>query len=157
MQKKFYELLGQRIHLTAVADGESRNILGYQFTFFDIHSTKAEQYGFSLTLKNGKRFTCCGDEPFHPSCSDYVKNSNWLLHEAFCLYGERKQFKPYEKHHSTVKEACELAQQMGVENLVLWHTEDSNIDRRKELYGKEGRSYFSGNLYVPDDGEILEL
>ena len=38
----------------------------------------------------------------------YVRGSDWLLHEAFCLYAERDIWKPYEKHHSTVKDACEL-------------------------------------------------
>ncbi|MEY8355716.1 MBL fold metallo-hydrolase [Lachnospiraceae bacterium 54-53] len=157
LQGKFYELIGRRIHLIAVDDGETRSILGYDVTFFDIHSTKALQYGFTAFLGDGKRLTCCGDEPFHPSCSPYVKNSGWLLHEAFCLYRERERFKPYEKHHSTVKDACELAGQMQVENLVLWHTEDKNLARRKELYLEEGMPYFSGNLFVPDDGEILDL
>lgn len=157
LQGKFYELIGKRIHLTPVADGETRSILGNDVTFFDIHSTKAEQYGFTTTLESGKRLTFCGDEPFHPACSQYAMGSSWLLHEAFCLFQEQERFKPYEKHHSTVKDACELARHMMAENLVLWHTEDSNLADRKELYKKEGRPYFSGNLYVPDDGEIISL
>ena len=35
--------------------------------------------------------------------------------------------KPYEKHHSTVKDACELAQGLGIPHLVLWHTEDRRL------------------------------
>ncbi len=157
LQGKFYELIGKRIHLCAVSDGETRSILGYDVAFFDIHSTKAEQYGFTTILNNGKRLTCCGDEPYNQSCSRYAENSSWLLHEAFCLYDDRERFKPYEKHHSTVKEACELAREMEAENLVLWHTEDSGLSTRKERYTKEGRRYFKGNLFVPDDGEIITL
>ena len=63
----------------------------------------------------------------------------------------------YEKHHSTVKDACELAEELGVENLVLYHTEDRNLARRKQLYREEGKAYFRGNLFVPDDLEILTL
>ena len=66
-------------------------------------------------------------------------------------------FKPYEKSHSTVADACRLAQELGVENLVLYHTEDKNIDRRKELYTREGREFFDGKLYVPEDLESIEL
>lgn len=157
LQGKFYDLIGSRIHLIPVGDGETRNILGYEVTFFDIHSTKARQYGFTTVLGNGKRLTCCGDEPFHPSCAQYVKNSGWLFHEAFCLDGEKERFRPYEKHHSTVKDACRLAEEMGVENLVLWHTEDENLADRKKLYTKEGKVFFTGNLFVPEDGEILNL
>ena len=80
-----------------------------------------------------------------------------FLHEAFCLYGDRERFQPYEKHHSTVKEACELAESLSIPNLVLWHTEDKNLSHRKELYTAEGKEYYHGNLLVPDDGEIIKL
>lgn len=158
LQGKFYKMIGQRIHLIPVHDGETRHILDYDVTFFDIHSTKAKQYGFTTVLKNGKRLTCAGDEPYNTDCAAYVEGSDWLLHEAFCLYSERDRYQPYEKHHSTVKEACELAEQLKIPNLLLWHTEDkSTVGRRKELYTAEGREYYHGNLNVPDDGEILNL
>jgi len=41
---------------------------------------------------------------------EYVINSDYLMHEAFCLYRDKDIFRPYEKHHSTVKDACELAE-----------------------------------------------
>ncbi len=79
--------------LIPVSDGEQRQILGMDVTFFDIHSTKAKQFGFTAVLSDGRRLTCCGDEPFHPLCAPYVENSAWLLHEAFCLYEDRDRFK----------------------------------------------------------------
>lgn len=157
LQGKFYKLIGERIHLIPVQDGDTLHILDYDVTFFDIHSTKARQFGFTTTLKNGKKLTCAGDEPYNSLCAPYVSGSDWLLHEAFCLYDEREKYKPYEKHHSTVKDACELAKELHIANLVLWHTEDKSVGRRKELYTAEGRQYYHGNLYVPDDLEILEL
>lgn len=157
LQGKLYQTIGDRIHLIAIHDGETRHILDYDVTFFDIHSTKAQQYGFTTILANGRRLTCAGDEPYNPICRPYVEHSSWLLHEAFCLYGERERFQPYEKHHSTVKDACELATRLSIPNLVLWHTEDKSILHRKELYLAEGRQYYSGNLLVPDDREIIDL
>lgn len=158
LQGKFYRLIGQRIHLIPVHDGETVPILDYQVTFFDIHSTKAKQYGFTTTLKNGKKLTCAGDEPYNPVCAPYVEGSDWLLHEAFCLYDERDRFKPYEKHHSTVKDACELAEQLHIPNLILWHTEDkTTVGCRKEKYMAEGLACYHGSLSVPDDGEIIDL
>ena len=77
--------------------------------------------------------------------------------EAFCLDGEAAVFDPYEKHHSTVKEACERAQELEIPNLILYHTEDKNIARRKELYLAEGKPHFSGKLYVPEDLEVIPL
>ena len=80
-----------------------------------------------------------------------------MLHEAFCLYSETDIFKPYEKNHSTVKDACELATSLNVKNLVLYHTEDKNIKERKVLYKNEGTRYYNGNLFVPDDLEVFSI
>ena len=140
-----------------ITDGETARIGPYGTTFFDIHSTKQKQFGFSLNLMNGSKLTFIGDEPYNKRCEHYVAGSRWLLSEAFCLYAERERFKPYEKHHATVKDACELAQSLNVENLVLWHTEDSNIAHRKELYTIEGSAYYTGNLFVPDDLDVIEF
>ena len=157
VQGKHYKMIGDRIHLERLQDGDTRRILSYDVTFFDIHSTKAKQFGFSLRLNNGKKLTCLGDEPYNPLCADYVKESDWLLSEAFCLYRERDKWKPYEKHHTTVKEACELAEELNVPNLVLWHTEDSNVAEREHLYKEEGKQYYHGNLYVPADETLITL
>ena len=47
---------------------------------------------------------------------------------------------------------------MGIANLVLYHTEDkTGISTRKQRYTEEGRQYFTGSLYVPDDGDIIYL
>ena len=80
-----------------------------------------------------------------------------MLHEAFCLYSQADIYKPYEKHHSTVKDACEVAEELGVRNLLLYHTEDHNIAMRKELYAAEGQACFTGTLWIPDDLESIEL
>ncbi|WP_407309528.1 MBL fold metallo-hydrolase [Desulfosporosinus sp. SB140] len=157
LDKKLTDLIGQRILLIPVYDGQTRNLLGQDFTFFDIHSTKAKQFGFTAKLSNGKRLTFLGDEPYNKLCRKYALNSDWLLCEAFCLYRDRERFKPYEKHHSTVKDACELAAHLNIKNLILWHTEDTDITQRKDLYIAEGRNYYSGNLFVPDDLNIITL
>ena len=60
-------------------------------------------------------------------------------------------------HDVTVKDACELAERLGISNLILWHTEDKNIKKRQELYLAEGKPYFSGKLYVPEDQTIIDL
>ncbi|MBP3926758.1 MAG: MBL fold metallo-hydrolase [Clostridium sp.] len=157
IQKKFYDLIGKRIRLIPVSDGETRQILNMSLTFFDIHSTKARQFGFTAQLSNGQKLCCAGDEPLHSSCEAYAADCGWLLHEAFCLYEDREQFKPYEKHHNTVKEACELAERLRVRHLVLWHTEEKTLPRRQERYTEEGARYYHGTLLVPEDGEILPL
>lgn len=146
-----------RIQVVPVEDGDVCDILGTDVTFFDIQSTKAKQFGFTLKTKTGEKLTCCGDEPYNEVTHDYVKGSSYMLHEAFCLYEERERFQPYEKHHSTVKDACELATSLGVKHLVLWHTEDKDLVNRKERYLAEGRKSYKGDLAIPYDLEVLSL
>ncbi len=157
LPQKETRFIDDRLHLVEVHDGETLNIIGRDVTFFDIQSTKAKQYGFCMGMDNGKKLTCCGDEPYAAREELYARNSEWLLHEAFCLYAERDIFDPYEKHHSTVKDACELAEQLNVRNLLLYHTEDKNLAKRKILYREEGSKYYHGKLFIPDDLESLVL
>lgn len=157
LDNKITDLIGERILIMSVANGHQENIMGYPFTFFDLHSAKTKQFGFTVALETDKKLTFMGDEPYNSLCQKYVENSDWLLCEAFCLYEERDIFKPYEKHHSTVKDSCKLAAQLNIKNLILWHTEDKNINKRKELYVAEGKNYFNGNLFVPNDLEVIEL
>lgn len=157
LDKCMTDLIGKRIILVPVVDGQKETLNGYEFTFFDINSNKAKQFGFRARISNGKILTFLGDEPYNPLCKEYVENSDWLLCEAFCLYRDRGIFKPYDKHHSTVKESCELGTQFKIRNLILWHTEDQNLTHRKELYTNEGKDYYEGNLYVPNDLDVIEL
>ena len=157
LQKKMTDQIGKRILFHDIADGHTEEMLGRKVTFFDIHSTKMKQFGFTLPLNDGRKLCCLGDEPYNPACEQSVQGADWLLCEAFCLYGDREVFKPYEKHHSTVKEACELAQQLGIPHLVLWHTEDKHIADRKRLYTQEGSAYYTGDLHVPDDLDVIGL
>lgn len=153
--KKFYKHFDERILFHVVHHEDQVRILGDQVTFFDIASTKEKQFGFSIQMSNGIQVSFTGDEPYHDNLLKFVEGSHWLLHEAFCLYRQRDIFKPYEKHHSTVKDACQLAQRLNIPNLVLWHTEDKDILHRKEEYQEEGQQFYHGNLFIPDDNETL--
>jgi len=157
LNKKFTDLFDSRIIFHNIEDGEQREILGRKVTFFDIMSRKDLQYGFHTTLLNGKTLTFLGDEPYNETLKSYCLGVDYLLHEAFCLYEERAIFKPYEKHHATAKDACENAQMLNAKAVVLYHTEDKNIDSRKERYTLEGQAVYSGDIYVPDDLEIIRL
>ena len=100
---------------------------------------------------------CLGDEPFNPVCESVVSGADWPLCEAFCLLAHADRFQPHKKHHSTVADAARLAETLSVRHLVLWHTEDATYDQRKALYTAEAREYFSGEVYVPYDLEVIEL
>lgn len=149
--------LGTRLKLVTVESNDTPEIIGCPVTFFDIGSTKDRQFGFSMALPTGGTLTCCGDEPYRECAKPYAENAGWLLHEAFCLYADRERFKPYEKHHSTVKDAAESAEDLKVKNLVLYHTVDSDLGTRKARFIEEAARYYSGNILVPDDMESIEI
>lgn len=157
LEEKLSWGVGDFIHIVPVEDGEVRRVAGWDVTFFDVHSTKVPQFGCCVELKNGGRLTCLGDEPLNPKCEQRLKGCKWLLCEAFCLYSQRDIYRPYEKHHTTVREACEIAQNHNIPNLVLWHTEDDTLPQRKVRYRDEGREFYTGNLLVPDDLEVITL
>lgn len=153
---KLLNVLGKRIFITIVNDGQEVEILKEKITFFDIGSTKIKQYGFYLESSKG-RIVCLGDEPCAIHNKPLLKNAHMVLSEAFCLYEDKEIFKPYEKHHSTVKDASELAQEMQVKNLLLYHTEETKLKDRKEVYTKEAKQYFSNTIYVPNDLEEIYI
>lgn len=148
---------GVDILFNALADGAAFEAAGMVGHAFDIGSTKAQQFGFCLTLPCGQRLTCLGDEPYNERAHDYAAGADWLLCEAFCLYEDRERFKPYEKHHSTAWDAGRLAAQLNVKNLLLYHTEDKTLSTRRIRYAAEAAQFYPGNIYVPDDLERITL
>lgn len=156
--KKFTSLIGDRILLVTVQDGEEREAAGMKLTFFDIHSTKMKQYGFKAEFGDGiPNLVCPGDEPLNDAVREIARDCGLLMSEAFCLYEDREIFKPYEKHHSTALDAGRLARELGAKSLLLYHTEDSTLATRKERYTAEARREFDGPVYVPDDMETVVL
>lgn len=59
--------------------------------------------------------------------------------------------------HSTVLDAARLAEELRVANLILYHTEDRTLGTRKKNYTAEAKTAFSGNVWVPDDLEMIIL
>ena len=157
LKKKDFARVGTDILVHEVQDGERVELPFADFTAFDICSTKAKQFGYQLIFPDGMKFVCLGDEPYNEHDREYAAGADWLLAEAFCRYEDRDIFKPYEKNHSTVKEASELAEALKAKNLVLYHTEDKHIATRKQDYSAEAAKYYGGKIFVPDDLDVIDL
>ncbi len=143
----FYELKNNKIY----------NIIGYDIEVLDLYSDESELYGFQTKLNNGKILTFLADAPCSSKMYNKIENTDWAFSEVFCLEADKDIFKPHEKNHSTVKDICEIAENLKIKNLVLWHIGDKRMENRKEKFEKEGKEFFSGNLYVPDDLDIINL
>lgn len=154
---KLVRLLGGRIRLCELRDGDAVEAAGLRLQTFDIRSAKAKQFGYRALLPDGQSLVCLGDEPFNEELRPLVQGADWLLCEAFCLAADSERFKPYEKHHSTAADAGRLAATLGVRHLLLYHTEDETLPTRRSTYSAEAASFFKGHVVVPDDGEILTL
>lgn len=157
LNKKQSEILKGRLSLVTVSDKMVEVIDGHELTFFDLMSTKDKQFGCHFKLESGKRVIFLGDEPYRDHVYDLAYKVDYLLHEAFCLYRDKDIYEPYKKHHATAKDACENAAALEVKNVVMYHTEDNDINNRKALYTEEGATYFKGQIFVPDDLDVIEF
>ena len=46
---------------------------------------------------------------------------------------------------------------LNIKNLLLWHCIDNDMKNRKELFTKEAKEHFRGNVFVPNDLDEIEL
>lgn len=156
LPKKLMDAIYNIVDFKVLHDGDSYNINGIEYTFFDIHAKGTKQFGFECIINN-KRLVFLGDETLNPELYNRVKGADYVMHEAFCLDSEENIFHAYEKNHSTTRSVSEVMNKLEVKNLILYHTEDSHKEKRKELYTKEAQKYFNGNVIVPNDLEIIEI
>ena len=157
LPQKFTKLIDDRIIFNIVEDKQEVKILDYNIKFLDIQAKKDKQFGFKTRLENGKTLVFLGDETFEEKLRAEVENADWLLHDALCMESEADIYKPHEKMHSTVKTASEIATSLNVKNLVLYHANDKYLENRKRLYTEEAKQYFNGNIYVPNDLDVIIL
>lgn len=148
--------LYKKVNFIVLKDGDTHNINGINYTFFDAHAKGTKLYGFRCEINN-KKIAFLGDETLNPNLYDTIKNYDYIMHEAFCLDSEERIFHAYEKNHSTTKSVSEIMNTLNIKNLILFHTEESHKEKRKELYTNEGKTYFNGNIIVPNDLEIIEI
>lgn len=163
LAKKQLAKVAERVVFHQLEDGDCFEVGDIKLECFDIQSTKEKQFGFRAELpssdESGKPLVlaCLGDEPYNEQNRRYIVGADWMMCEAFCLYADRDTFKPYEKCHSTALDAGKLAEELGVKNLILYHTEEKTLANRKENYTREAAENFKGRIFVPDDLEVIEL
>ena len=163
LAKKQLAKVAERVVFHQLEDGDCFEVGDMKLECFDIQSTKEKQFGFRAELPSsddsGKPLVlaCLGDEPYNELNRRYIVGTDWMMCEAFCLYADRDTFKPYEKCYSTALDAGKLAEELGVKNLILYHTEEKTLANRKENYTREAAENFKGRIFVPDDLEVIEL
>lgn len=158
LKKKVLALFDTKIIFVSVEDNKETTINNWAIEFFNIQSKKEEQWGCKIAFPNNKTLSFIGDEPYTEAILPYCENTDYLFHEAYCLEKDREIFNPQEISHSTVKEAGMNAQTVKAKNLILFHTEDkATFGERKELYTQETKQQYTGETFVPDDGDIITI
>lgn len=163
LAKKQLAKVAERVVFHQLEDGDCFEVGDMKLECFDIQSTKEKQFGFRAEFPSSDEsdkplvLACLGDEPYNEQNRCYIVGADWMMCEAFCLYADRDTFKPYEKCHSTALDAGKLAEELGVKNLILYHTEEKTLANRKENYTREAAENFKGRIFVPDDLEVIEL
>ena len=150
------KIINDTVNYVILNDGDIYNINGVDYKFFDTLSKRVNLFGFECVLNN-KRFAFLGDEPLDKNLYDRFRNFDYVMHEVFCLESDGDIFHISEIPHSTVKKVGEVMNELNIKNLILYHTEETHGNLRKELYTKEAKEYFLGNVIVPDDLEIIHL
>ncbi len=156
LPKKLVDILEDVINYVILRDGDTYNICGVDYTFFDIHAKDTKQFGFKFMYDN-KSIMFLGDETLKPELYDMVRGADFVMHEAFCLDSEADIFHPYEKNHSTALSVAKIMEELDVKTILLYHTEDNLGDGRKDAYTKEAKMAYKGNVIVPDELEVIKL
>ena len=158
LPERFVNLLGKEIKLIEVDTGSKITVLDKQVEFFDINAKKVKQTGFTMWLNEEDRFTFIGDEVCSQSTERVVKNTKWLMADAYMAGKEAEEYNPIEKHsHSTVRFVSELCKKLNVENVILSHTVDKDLKNRKKVFTEDAKKYFEGKVFVLDDLEIIDI
>lgn len=156
LPSKLLDAVYSVINFIILNDKDKYNINGIEYEFFDINAKGTKQFGFECSL-NENRFIFLGDESMNPILNSRVQDADYVTHEAFCLDSEENIFHAYEKNHSTALSAARTLNELGVKNLILYHTEETHGQERKKLYTAEAKGVFVGNVFVPNDLETIEI
>ena len=157
VQAKVCRHFGSRIRFQIVENGDVLDILGRQSSAASSVPPRLSRQASSVRRPPGSGSPFRATSPARTFCGSTSGTPTGCSTKPSACMRNGGKFKPYEKHHSTVRDACELAEAIGIKNLLLWHTEDKHIRHRKKRYLAEGSPFFSGNLFVPDDGERFSL
>lgn len=144
------------VDLNIVDTPTSATIGAHSINFFDVGSENVQQMGFRIKFDDNTTIVSLGDEALTNKNYREAIGADYLICGAFCRYADRDIFKPYEKHHFTVKDVAQCASTANIRNLILYHSEDRTVDKHKK-YMIEAKECFKGNVIIPNDLERIGL
>ena len=118
----------------------------FQLKFFQVqHQLPA--YGVQFLLNGQPVLTYTGDTGWFPQLEEHCLGSRYLLAEA-----SLREYEVAERgqNHMSARQAAQLAQNCGAENLILTHFSPENNLHQQQ---REAEQYFDGKIYMSGTGK----
>jgi len=149
------EQLGEKLVEPYIVEDKTETLFFIDKCKIELFTTYHTVPSIGVRIENeGTSITFSGDTLYNNEIAHHAKNSNVLVHEAFCTENSANMAK--NSGHSTACEAGRVAREAGVEMLllchplaVMWNEEDNLID--------EARKEFAGEVLLLKELENLML
>jgi ribonuclease Z len=102
----------------------------------------------------GRKFVYTGDTRPVDATAAIAEGADLLVHDATFADDEAERART--TAHSTAREAAELASRSGAKRLALTHVSSRYSGDPSRLL-REAREAFDGEVFVPDDGDEVEV
>jgi ribonuclease Z len=102
----------------------------------------------------GRALVYTGDTRPTAATIEAADEPDLLIHDA--TFADDRADRAADTAHSTARQAAELANRAGATRLALMHL-SSRYAGDVSAHLEEAREIFAGEVFVPDDGETLEL
>lgn len=121
-----------------------------------VQATPVEHSRDTIGIKvnaKGSSFVYSSDTKKCGSVAKLAKGCDALFHDCFTVHS---QMGDAFSNHSSARQAGEIAHLAQAKRLYLMHIDASNPPNTKALL-HEARAYFKGKVYVPEDGQRIEV
>ncbi|WP_394740898.1 ribonuclease Z [Natronococcus roseus] len=102
----------------------------------------------------GRAIVYTGDTRPTAATIEAADEPDLLIHDA--TFADDRADRAADTAHSTARQAAEIANRAGAKRLALMHL-SSRYAGDVSAHLEEAREVFAGEVFVPDDGETLEL
>ncbi|MBR4040749.1 MAG: ribonuclease Z [Bacteroidaceae bacterium] len=99
-----------------------------------------------------RKYVYCSDTQFNPNNVQYIRDADMLFHEA--TFAEDHLARAKQTHHSTARQAAEMARLSGAKRLLIGHYSARYTDEKILL--NEAREVFA-DTFLAEEGRCFSL
>ena len=102
----------------------------------------------------GRRFVYTGDTRPTDQAVDAAENADLLVHDA--TFADDRKDRARKTAHSTARQAATVARRADAKRLAITHV-SSRYAGNVSAHLEEAREEFDGELFAPDDGDVVDV